>query len=123
MVHYKGNELKHNYVFVSGYLNNDKYAVVVILSELLNDFKLRRPGIQFENATFRSDRTVQHTVPSLHFTTLSCMTNLKDPLAWDFSATSHGKGDIDDVAGTCKRHAREKTQACIMFPKKFFRAQ
>ena len=35
-VHCKDNELKHDpYVFVSDYLMHDKYAVVVILSELL----------------------------------------------------------------------------------------
>ena len=28
---------------------------------------------------------------------------------WDFSATCHGKGDIDDLGSTCKRRVHEKT--------------
>ena len=27
---------------------------------------------------------------------------------WDFSATSHGKGDIGGLGGTCKQRAHEK---------------
>ena len=28
---------------------------------------------------------------------------------WDFSATCHGKGDIDGLGSTCKRRVHEKT--------------
>ena len=57
MVHYI--ELKQ--IFVSDYLNHDKYAVVAIyLSELLNDFKFRYSSIQFENITLQSDGTAQY---------------------------------------------------------------
>ena len=30
---------------------------------------------------------------------------------WDFSATSHGKGDTDGLGGTCKQRVHEKTLA------------
>ena len=30
---------------------------------------------------------------------------------WDFSATCHGKGDIDGLGSTCKRRVHEKTLA------------
>ena len=30
---------------------------------------------------------------------------------WDFSATCHGKGDIDGLGSTCKRRVHEKTRA------------
>ena len=33
---------------------------------------------------------------------------------WDFSATSHGKGDIDGLGGTCKHRVHEKTLACTI---------
>ena len=33
-----------------------------------------------------------------------CMTTLMDEnVEWDFSATSHGKGDIDGLGGTYKQ--------------------
>ena len=28
--------------------------------------------------------------------------------------TSYGKGDVDWIGGTCKRHVREKTYACLV---------
>ena len=31
--------------------------------------------------------------------------------------TSYGKGDVDWIGGTCKRHVREKTYACLVFSK------
>ena len=33
---------------------------------------------------------------------------MKQENEWDFSATSHGKGDIDGFGGTCKPRIREK---------------
>ena len=36
------------------------------------------------------------------------MSWMKQKNEWDFSATSHGKGDIDGLGGTCKPHIREK---------------
>ena len=34
--------------------------------------------------------------------------------------TSYGKGDIDWIGGTCKRHVREKTYTCLVFSKNSF---
>ena len=116
MVHYKDNELKHNsYVFVSDYLSHDKYAVFVILSELLNSFKLKHSSIQFENTTLQSDGTALHFKQQY---TLSWMTTLKDSVAWEFSVTSHGKGD--GIGGTCKSCVREKNKTYFVFPKNSF---
>ena len=114
MVHYKEIKLKHeSYVTVTDYLSHDKYAAVVILNEILNDLKLKHPNLTVENTTFRSDGTSQHFKQCY---TLNWMTTLKDSVAWEFSATSHGKGDIDGIGGTCKRRVREKTQARLVFP-------
>ena len=100
--------------FLSDSVNHDKYAVVVILSEFLNDFKLGHPSIQFENTTLQSDGTAKHFKQRY---TLSWMTTLKDSDAWAFSVTSHGKGDIDGIGGTCNRHVREKIKSRLVFQK------
>ena len=44
------------------------------------------------------------------------MTLMDKEIEWDFSATSHGKGDIDGLGGTCKRRVREKTKARVIDP-------
>ena len=36
------------------------------------------------------------------------MSWMKQGNEWDFSAISHGKGDIDGLGGTCKPRIREK---------------
>ena len=36
------------------------------------------------------------------------MSLMKQENEWDFSATSHGNGDIDGLGGTCKSRIREK---------------
>ena len=118
MVHYNDNALKYDlYVFVSYYLNHDQYAVVFILGERLNDFKLRHWSIQFENTTLQSDGTVQHFKQQY---ALSWMTTLKNPVAWEVSVTSHGKEDIDDIDRIYKRRVREKTKARLLFPGNYF---
>ena len=67
----------------------------------------------FKLSTLRSDGITQHFKQRY---TLSWMTTLKESVAWEFSATSHGKGDTDGIGGTCKRGVLEK--ACV--PKKLF---
>ena len=115
MVHYKDNEIKHDsYVVVSDYLNHDKYVVVVMLNEILNDFKLKHTNLKVENTVLRSDGTSQHFKQRF---TLNWMTTIPGSAAWEFSATSHGKGDIDGIGGTCKRRVREKTMARLVDPK------
>ena len=47
------------------------------------------------------------------------MSLMKDEIEWDFSATSHVKGDIDRLGGTFKQHIREKTRAHIIDPQTF----
>ena len=44
------------------------------------------------------------------------MSLMKEEIDWDFSATSHGKGDTDGLGGTCKQCIREKTRAHIIDP-------
>ena len=97
MVHYKDNEIKHDsYVVVSDYLNHDKYVVVVMLNEILNDFKLKHTNLKVENTVLRSDGTSQHFKQRF---TLNWMTTIPGSAAWEFSATSHEKGDIDGGIG------------------------
>ena len=44
----------------------------------------------------------------LNTSKLCLMSWMKQENEWDFSATSHGKGDIDGLGGTCKPRRREK---------------
>ena len=39
------------------------------------------------------------------------MTLMDGDAEWNFSAMSHGKGEVVGLGGTCKRRVREKTNA------------
>ena len=42
------------------------------------------------------------------------MSLMKQENEWYFSATSHGKGDIDGLGGTCKPRRREKKHILLI---------
>ena len=44
------------------------------------------------------------------------MSLMNEEIEWDFSATSHGKGDIDGLGGICKQCIKAKTRAHIVDP-------
>ena len=67
-----------------------------MLNEILNDFKLKHTSLKVENTVLHSDGTSQYFKQRC---TLNWMTTIPESAAWEFSATSHGKGDIDDTGG------------------------
>ena len=116
LVHYKNANdcLQHeSFVPVFDYMNHDKYAVLVFLEQISDRFKNLHPNITITRKYFRSDGAGQHFKQKY---TICSMSLMKEEIEWDFSATSHGKGDIDGLGGTCKRRIREKTRACIIDP-------
>ena len=116
LVHYKdANDcLQHeSFVLVSDYMNHDKYAVLVFLEQISDKFKNLHPDITITKKYFRSDGAGQNFKQKY---TICSMSLMKEEIKWDFNATSHGKGDIDGLGGTCKRRIREKTRARIIDP-------
>ena len=51
----------------------------------------------------------------LNTSKLCLMSWMKQENEWDFSATSHGKGDIDGLGGTCKPRIREKKHILLIY--------
>ena len=58
------------------------------------------------NVFLHSDGTAQHFKYKYYLCT---MTLVDGNVEWDFSATSHGKGDIDGLSVTCKQRVHEKS--------------
>ena len=94
-------------------MNHDKYAVLVFLEQISDKFKNLHPNITITKKYFRSDGAGQHFKQKC---TICLMSLMKEEIDWDFSATSHGKGDTDGLGGTCKQCIREKTRAHIIDP-------
>ena len=102
LVHYKdANDcLQHeSFVLVSDYMNHDKFVVLVFLGQISEKFKNLHSDITITKKYFRSDSSGQHFKPKY---TICSMSWIKKEIEWDFSATSHGIGDIDGLGGTCK---------------------
>ena len=108
-----------SFVLVSGYINHDKYAVLVFLEQIFGKFKNLHPNITITKKYFRSDGAGHHFKHNLfnEFDVFKCticsMNLMKKEIDWDFSATLHGKGDIDGLGGACKWCIREKTAHII----------
>ena len=108
--------LNLNHLFLYLILNHYKYAVLVFLKQISEKFKNLHPNITITKKYFRSDGAGQHFKQKY---TMCLMSLMKDEIEWDFSATSHVKGDIDRLGGTFKQHIREKTRAHIIDPQTF----
>ena len=92
-------------------MNHDKSAVLVFLEKISDRLKNLHPNITVTTKYFRSDGAGQHCKQK--YTICSMM--IKE-IEWDFSATSHGKSDIDGLGGLCKRCIRRKARARIIDP-------
>ena len=80
-------------------MNHDKFVVLVFLGQISEKFKNLHSDITITKKYFRSDGSGQHFQPKY---TICSMSWMKKEIEWDFSATSHGIGDIDGLGGTCK---------------------
>ena len=112
MVHYKdinSNDIRSEpIVVVSDSMNHDKYAVHVFLNKVFESFEKSHPELQIGHKIFQSDGAAQHLKQKF---TLCSMMLMDGDVEWNFSATSHGKGEVDGLGGTCKHRVREKTNA------------
>ena len=112
MVHYKdidSDDIRSEpIVVVSDYMNHDKYAVHVFLKKVFESFEKSHPELQIEHKIFQSDGAAQNFKQKF---TLCSMTLMDGDIKWNFRATSHGKGEVDGLGGTCKRRVQEKTNA------------
>ena len=78
------------------------------LDIIFNEFSKSQPDLIINEGFFHSDKTAQHFKQKY---SLCTMTLIDGNVVWDFSATCHGKGDIDGLGGTCKHRVCEKTLA------------
>ena len=110
MVHYKdihSDDIRSEpIVVVFDYMNHNKYAVHVFLNKVFESFEKSNPELQIEHKIFQSDGAAQHFKQKF---TLCSMTLMDGDAEWNFSAMSHGKGEVVGLGGTCKRRVREKT--------------
>ena len=88
-------------------MNHNKYAVSRFLDIIFDEFSKSQPGLIINERFFQSDETAQHFKQKYSLFTMT----LIDGNVWDFSATCHGKGDIDGLGGTCQHRVYEKTLA------------
>lgn len=104
ILYYKDTSGKLNstsYIVVSNYMQHDKYAVAVFNEAVIEDFKnTQKDMFSLASVEFQSDGPAQHFKQKF---SLSFMTLNSVPTAWNFSATSHGKGAIDGLGGIAKR--------------------
>ena len=78
------------------------------LDIIFDEFSKSQPDLIINEGFFHSDETAQHFKQKY---SLCTMTLIDGNVVWDFSATCHGKGDIDGLGGTCKHRVCEKTLA------------
>ena len=88
-------------------MNHNKYAVSRFLDIIFEEFSKSQPGLIINERFFHTDETAQHFKQKYSLFTMT----LIDGNVWDFSATCHGKGDIDGLGGTCQHRVYEKTLA------------
>ena len=117
MVHFKyskDNLLKKKpFGILSDYMNHSKYAVSKFLDIISDEFSKSQPDLVINERFLHSDGTAQ---PFKQKYSLCTMTFMDGNVECDFSATSHGKGDINDLGSTCMRKVREKTLARTIDP-------
>ena len=108
---YKGADDKiHSYslLFISDYLTHDTVAVYAFQSKLVTLLKqkLLQESIQLKEIEYFSDGCAHQYKNKKNFLNLTYHNDdFGIPANWSFSATSHGKGPWDGVAGCVKREA------------------
>ena len=88
----------HPMVIVSDYLQHRKYAVNVFLKFIRQH--LESTVHQFQEVVIFSDGAASQFKQRF---LLSSITQLERNIVWNFFATSHGKGPVDDIGGRTKR--------------------
>ena len=108
---YKGGDEKiHSYslLFISDCLTHDTVAVYAFQLKLVNLLKekLIQESIQLKEIEYFSDGCSCQYKNKKNFLNLTYhIDDFVIPATWSFSATSHGKGPWDGVAGCVKREA------------------
>ena len=75
-------------------MNHDKYVVLKFLNIISDEFSKSQPDLIISKRFLHSDGTAQHFKQKY---SLCTMTLMDGNIEWDFSATSHGKRDIDGL--------------------------
>ena len=98
IVHFKDSKdkflKKKRFIIVSNYMNHDKYVVLKFLNIISDEFSKSQPDLIISKRFLHSDGTAQHFKQKY---SLCTMTLMDGNIEWDFSATSHGKRDIDGL--------------------------
>ena len=115
IVHFKDSKdkflKKKRFIIVSNYMNHDKYVVLKFLNIISDEFSKSQPDLIISKRFLHSDGTAQHFKQKY---SLCSMTLMDGNIEWDFSATSHGKRDIDGL-GSVVLVSRESmwTNPCL----------
>ena len=111
MVHFKDTKdnllKKKQFIIVSDYMNYNKYVVPRFLDIIFDKFSKCQHDFIINEWFLHSGWTAQHFKLKYYLCTMLMDENTE----WDFSATSHGKEDIDGLGGNCKQRVRAKTLA------------
>jgi hypothetical protein len=115
------NDRKWSYAIVSDYLEHDKLAAAKFIDTIVDDVKIRDETVT--KLEIFSDGAAQHFKSRFM---MAYLTSLKErkaiDAAWNFFATSHGKGAVDGIGGNIKRQVRGEImarRAIINTPKQF----
>ena len=115
IVHFKDTKdnllKKKPFIIVSDYMNCNKYAVSKFLDVIFDEFSKSQPEL-----SMNSSSSVMRQLSTLNKNSLFTMMLIDGNVVWYFSATCHGKGDIDGLGDTCKHRVCEKTLARTTYP-------
>ena len=99
-----------SFVIVTDYMSHDKYMTTIAMVKILKELLEKHPSINILNLF--SDGASQHFQQCYFFNAVTVLptflgvNNLK--ISYDFFATSHGKGAVDGIGGSCKRGVMSK---------------